>query len=134
MDWLIFIILFPIALSNAAGIYPDYIFDQIPSKEGFGMGPYPRKSEERLDLISPGLVKINFTDKIYLDTDPAIPPKWMSPEGAMYGFPFAMELGAYFRIDKLPFKVDLLGYYNSYVGYPGREYAWRAQLLFFLPD
>ncbi|MFI5391196.1 MAG: hypothetical protein ACHQYQ_07535 [Bacteriovoracales bacterium] len=151
MDWLIFIFLFPIAFSNDTGIFPDSIFDQIPSKEVlweldqkqksfFGtkynskMGPFPRKSEEMLPLISPDLLKINFTDEVYLDTDPAIPPKWMSEVGEVYGFPFALELGAFFRINNFSFKADFLGYFNQYVGFPGREYAWRAQLQFNLPD
>jgi hypothetical protein len=149
MDWLIYF-LFLIASSNTAEIYPDFIFNQIPTKEvlweldqkqkSFGMkyisemGPSPRKSEGMLDLIFPDLVKINFTDKVYLDTDPEVPPKWMSEVGATYGFPLAMELGAFFKINNFSFKADLLGYYNSYFGYPGGEYAWRAQLLYFLPD
>jgi hypothetical protein len=75
------------------------------------------------------LVKINLSQDVYLDTDPLIPDRWISTNGERYGFPFAMELG----FQALSFKADLLGYFNQYLGYPGREYAWRAQLQFPFP-
>lgn len=146
MGWLIFIFLIPISPSLARTVnseiptkeilwelepMPNSLFEIQKKSE---IGPSPRKKEENLDLISQELVKINFSDEVYLDTDPEIPSKWMSDVGERYGFPFAMEFGATFKISQLSFKMDLLGYFNQYVGYPGREYAWRAQLLFFLPD
>lgn len=98
------------------------------------VGPLPRKNEENLKLVAEDLVKFNFSNQVYLDTDPAIDSNWISQIGERYGFPFGLEFGKIFKIANISFNANFLGYYNKFFGLPGQEYALRAQISFPFPN
>lgn len=97
------------------------------------IGPFPRKSNEKSEIVSEDLFKINFSNQVYINTDPEIDSRWISLIGERFGFPFGMEFGKNFNIANFSFNANLIGYYNKFVGFPGKEYAWRAQITFPFP-